>query len=278
MERWRQLAVLSLAELLALCVWFSASAVLPALRREWALGDGGAAALTIAVQAGFIVGTLGSALANLPDVWPARSVMVAGAALGRAGQRAARADRARPRPRAGAALRHRGGHGRRLPARDEDHGHVVPGRARAGPRDPRRRAHGRLRRAPPDPRRHRPAVASDPARRLGAGPAGSRPRGGLRARGAVRLPGRPLRRAHGRRDLPGPGAAPGLPRLPRPHVGAVRDVGVDRRVHGRQPARARRRRLPGRQRQRRDLRGDRASARSAAGRAASSPTGGDARR
>ena len=82
MERWRQLAVLSLAELLALCVWFSASAVLPALRREWALGDGGAAALTIAVQAGFIVGTLGAALANLPDVWPARSVMVAGAALG----------------------------------------------------------------------------------------------------------------------------------------------------------------------------------------------------
>jgi len=81
-ERWRQLAVLSLAELLALCVWFSASAVLPALRREWALGDGGAAALTIAVQAGFIVGTLGAALANLPDVWPARSVMVAGAALG----------------------------------------------------------------------------------------------------------------------------------------------------------------------------------------------------
>ena len=82
MERWRQLAVLSLAELLALCVWFSASAVLPALRREWALGDGGAAALTIAVQAGFILGTLGSALANLPDVWPARSVMVVGAALG----------------------------------------------------------------------------------------------------------------------------------------------------------------------------------------------------
>ncbi len=82
MERWRQLAVLSLAELLALCVWFSASAVLPALRREWALGDGGAAALTIAVQAGFIIGTLGAALANLPDVWPARSVMVAGAALG----------------------------------------------------------------------------------------------------------------------------------------------------------------------------------------------------
>jgi MFS family permease len=80
--RWRQLAALSLAELLALSLWFSASAVLPALRREWGLGDGGAAALTIAVQAGFIVGTLAAALTNLPDVWPARRVMIAGALLG----------------------------------------------------------------------------------------------------------------------------------------------------------------------------------------------------
>jgi MFS family permease len=80
--RWWQLAVLSVAELLALSLWFSASAVLPALRREWALGDGGSAALTIAVQAGFIAGTLGAALTNLPDVWPARRVMIVGAVLG----------------------------------------------------------------------------------------------------------------------------------------------------------------------------------------------------
>jgi MFS family permease len=81
-ERWGQLAVLSLAELLALCLWFSASAILPALRQEWGLGDAGSAALTIAVQVGFIVGTLGAAVANLPDVWPARRVMIAGALLG----------------------------------------------------------------------------------------------------------------------------------------------------------------------------------------------------
>jgi MFS family permease len=81
-ERWRQLAVLSLAELLALSLWFSASAVLPSLRREWALGDAGAAGLTVAVQLGFIAGTLGAALANLPDVWPASRVMIAGALLG----------------------------------------------------------------------------------------------------------------------------------------------------------------------------------------------------
>ena len=79
---WRQLVLLSLAELLALSLWFSASAVLPALKLEWGLGDGGGAALTIAVQAGFIVGTLASALANLPDIVAARTLMVIGAALG----------------------------------------------------------------------------------------------------------------------------------------------------------------------------------------------------
>jgi MFS family permease len=81
-RRWRQLAALSLAELLALSLWFSASAVLPALSREWQLGDGGRAGLTIAVQAGFIVGTLASALGNLPDIWSPRRLMIASAVLG----------------------------------------------------------------------------------------------------------------------------------------------------------------------------------------------------
>jgi MFS family permease len=58
--------------------------VLPALRRDWALTDGGAAALTVAVQVGFIAGTLGAALVNLPDVWPARRVMAVGAVVGAA--------------------------------------------------------------------------------------------------------------------------------------------------------------------------------------------------
>jgi len=49
--RWRALCFLSLAELGALSLWFSAAAVLPALSREWHLGDGGRAGLTIAVQA-----------------------------------------------------------------------------------------------------------------------------------------------------------------------------------------------------------------------------------
>jgi len=79
---WRQLAWLSVAELAALSVWFSASAVLPALAREWRLGDAGRAWLTNAVQLGFIVGTLGSALGNLPDVWSARRLMIVSAVGG----------------------------------------------------------------------------------------------------------------------------------------------------------------------------------------------------
>jgi MFS family permease len=81
-SRWRQLAVLSLAELLALSLWFSASAVLPALRQEWHLGDAGSAGLTVAVQLGFIAGTLVSALANLPDIWSPRLLMAGSALLG----------------------------------------------------------------------------------------------------------------------------------------------------------------------------------------------------
>ena len=82
--RWRQLAWLSLAELLALSLWFSASAVLPALVGEWRLGALGRAWLTNAVQLGFITGTLVSALGNLPDVWSPRRLMIVSAIAGAA--------------------------------------------------------------------------------------------------------------------------------------------------------------------------------------------------
>ena len=82
MSKWRQLVILSLAELGALSLWFSASAVLPALTREWHLGDAGRAGLTLAVQLGFILGTLVSAIGNLPDVWSPRRFMAASAAVG----------------------------------------------------------------------------------------------------------------------------------------------------------------------------------------------------
>ena len=62
-----QLALIALTQVLALAVWFSASAVLPALRREWGLGNGGAVALTVAVQLGFVAGALASATSGLAD-------------------------------------------------------------------------------------------------------------------------------------------------------------------------------------------------------------------
>ena len=79
-----QLAALALAELLALTLWFSATAVLPALTEAWRLGPSGAAWLTAAVQLGFVAGALASAVLSLPDVLPPRRMFclcaIAGAA------------------------------------------------------------------------------------------------------------------------------------------------------------------------------------------------------
>ncbi len=71
-KKWRTLWLLSLAELLGMAVWFSASAVVPALTEAWSLNDGGRAWLTMSVQIGFVVGALGSAVFNLADRLPAR--------------------------------------------------------------------------------------------------------------------------------------------------------------------------------------------------------------
>ncbi|MFN2595593.1 MAG: MFS transporter [Pyrinomonadaceae bacterium] len=80
--RWRALALLACAELLGMSLWFSASAVTPALRVEWTLSETAASWLTLAVQLGFVVGTLFSALLNLPDVLSARRLFAVSAFLG----------------------------------------------------------------------------------------------------------------------------------------------------------------------------------------------------
>jgi MFS family permease len=80
--RWRALFLLSLAELLGMSLWFSASAVVPALRSEWSLSDASVSWLTIAVQLGFVVGTLLSAFLNLPDIISVRYLFAASAFAG----------------------------------------------------------------------------------------------------------------------------------------------------------------------------------------------------
>jgi MFS family permease len=70
-QKRRSLILLALAELLGMSVWFSASAVVPALTKVWNLGSSGQAWLTIAVQIGFVAGALASAVLNLADLIPA---------------------------------------------------------------------------------------------------------------------------------------------------------------------------------------------------------------
>ncbi|MFO0980229.1 MAG: MFS transporter [Planctomycetota bacterium] len=73
---------MSLAELCGMALWFSASASVPVLRVQWQLDDRGAAWLTLAVQIGFVAGTLSSALFNLADVMDARRLFALSATLG----------------------------------------------------------------------------------------------------------------------------------------------------------------------------------------------------
>lgn len=83
-HKWTTLLLLALAELLAMAVWFSASAVVPALTEAWGLSDAGRAGLTMSVQAGFVVGALASAVLNLADRVPTRWLFT-GSALAAAG-------------------------------------------------------------------------------------------------------------------------------------------------------------------------------------------------
>ena len=79
--KWRTLALLSVAELLGMSVWFSASAVVPVLTDEWNLSGSGQAWLTMSVQIGFVLGALGSAILNLSDRVPARKLFAVSALL-----------------------------------------------------------------------------------------------------------------------------------------------------------------------------------------------------
>jgi MFS family permease len=76
------LAALAVAEFFGMTLWFSATAVTPVLVTEFALSPERAAWLTMAVQAGFVVGTLASAVTNLADVLNARVLLFLGALAG----------------------------------------------------------------------------------------------------------------------------------------------------------------------------------------------------
>jgi MFS family permease len=78
-RRWLALATLSIALVMSMSTWFSASAVIPQLRGLWQLSSSTSAWLTIAVQLGFVAGAILSSLINLADIIPARYVIFGGA-------------------------------------------------------------------------------------------------------------------------------------------------------------------------------------------------------
>ena len=84
-DKRRAFGFLCLTQFLGMSVWFSASAIVPALSAAWSLTASGQAWLTMSVQLGFVAGTLASAVLNVADRVPARglfavSSLLAGAA------------------------------------------------------------------------------------------------------------------------------------------------------------------------------------------------------
>ncbi len=79
--RWGQLAIIGLAELLALAPWFGASAVAPNLVTSWSLGGLDLPVLTVAVQLGFVAGALLLALTGAADALSSTRLFFVGAVL-----------------------------------------------------------------------------------------------------------------------------------------------------------------------------------------------------
>ncbi len=79
---WRMLALVALAELLGMSLWFAGSAAAPQLTARWALDANEVGGLTTAVQLGFVLGTAASALLNLADIVPAKRLFAVAAACG----------------------------------------------------------------------------------------------------------------------------------------------------------------------------------------------------
>ena len=79
--RWRMLAWISLAQLGALSLWFSATAVLPSLHTPWMSGTA-RAWISMAVTLGFVAGTVTSACLTLADYVGARRLFVVSAVGG----------------------------------------------------------------------------------------------------------------------------------------------------------------------------------------------------
>lgn len=78
----RALLVIAGGQLLALTLWFSASAVAPQLEEAWNITSGQTAWLTLMVQIGFVFGALASSVFGLPDAIASRKLFTLAALAG----------------------------------------------------------------------------------------------------------------------------------------------------------------------------------------------------
>ena len=76
------LALIAIGEVLGMTLWFSATAAAGAIAAEYHIGISSRAWLTMAVQAGFVAGTLATALTNLADAINARRLFAVGCVVG----------------------------------------------------------------------------------------------------------------------------------------------------------------------------------------------------
>ncbi|WP_416897793.1 MAG: MFS transporter [Minwuia sp.] len=67
--KWRAVGLLCLAEILALSLWFTGAATLPAIRAETQISDLQASLYSSMLSVGFVAGTLTSAILGLADRW-----------------------------------------------------------------------------------------------------------------------------------------------------------------------------------------------------------------
>lgn len=80
--RWMALFLITLAELCALSLWFSASAVVPQLEQVWHVGTNYGAWITAVVQIGFVVGAATSTIFSMADRFNSRHLFSISAVLG----------------------------------------------------------------------------------------------------------------------------------------------------------------------------------------------------
>jgi MFS family permease len=78
------IAIIAFCQVMAMALWFSASAIVPALTAEFHLSAFAQAALTSGVQAGFVIGCLASAVFGLADRLDPRRFFAVAAVIGAA--------------------------------------------------------------------------------------------------------------------------------------------------------------------------------------------------